>query len=110
MAYWISFLPIIIMLIMENRRRKNQQRILIIKRKRRRIGERVKSLNTIIQELIGQNCIINTDSVGAKGIIMSVEDNWVKLGNNGKINVLNLDFVKGIQVIPDKRRRRKDEL
>ena len=109
MAYWISFLPIIIILIMENRRRKNQQRILIIKRKKRRIGERVKSLNTIIQELIGQNCIINTDSIGARGIIMAVEDNWVKLGNNGKINVLNLDFIKSIQVVPEKKRKRKYE-
>ena len=42
MAYWISFLPIIIMLIMENRRRKNQQRILIIKERKKnwRKGEK----------------------------------------------------------------------
>ena len=98
------------MLIMENRRRKNQQRILIIKRKKRRIGERVKSLNTIIQDLIGKNCIISSDSVGARGIILAVEDNWVRIGNNGKINVLNLDFIKGIQVIPDKKNKHKNEL
>lgn len=109
MAYCIAFVPILIILISENRRNIYRQRIIMKKRKKRRIGERVKNLNAIIQELIGQNCIINTDSVGARGIIMAVEDNWVKIGYNGKINVLNLDYIKGIQVVPEKKRKRKDE-
>ncbi len=58
----------------------------------------------LIQEFIGKVCAITlfNESSGIKGKIMSVEDNWIKVIENGTSRLVNGDMIRDIKIMPEK--------
>ncbi|MBR6360793.1 MAG: hypothetical protein IKS04_03280 [Clostridia bacterium] len=59
----------------------------------------------MIKDLIGQNVVINlfNESGGSQGVIIAVEDNWIKVEEKKKTRIINGDMIRDIAVIPEKK-------
>lgn len=94
--FWLLWIIIILSII--HRRRKRM--LDIIKKKREKLlkGGYVKMPEELIKEFIGKDVtiLLFDDSFGVKGKIIAVEDNWIKVEEKNKINLLNGDMIKDI--------------
>lgn len=54
----------------------------------------------MLKEFIGKNCIINlfNDVGGVQGVILAVEENWIKVEEKKKIRMINGDMIRDISM------------
>ncbi|MEM1483376.1 hypothetical protein V6615_00700 [Oscillospiraceae bacterium PP1C4] len=60
--------------------------------------------NELIRSYIGKRCQVSTGNFGSSvtGNISRVEDNWIEVQTKRGGQLLNIDFVTNIIVIPEK--------
>ena len=79
---------------------KNRKNSFIVSKLKKRRGDKVMS-NELIKSCIGKTCTISTGSFGtsySKVEILEVEDNWIKVQNKNKIDLVNSDFITNIKI------------
>ena len=78
----------------------NRQRVLnLIIRKRKGIN---KMAHELLKEYVGKYCNVSTGSYGKtfKGVkIVEVVDSWMKIEKNGKVDLINADYIQTIKVL-----------
>lgn len=65
----------------------------------------IEMTNELIKSFIGKFCNIYTGSFGTsyqKVTIVDVVDNWIKVDNKGKIDLLNTDYIQNIKILTEK--------
>jgi len=95
--WWMGFF--VVLMILDTQRRHEQQRRMIKKIKIKRI-EGNEIMNEAIKIHIGKNCIITTLNANIKGVIESVEGNWIivkKANKEGSVELVNADHVSRIR-------------
>ena len=94
--WWMGFF--VMLIILETQRKHEQQRILIKRIKKKRM-EGNEIMNEAIKNHIGKECIITTLNANIKGVIESVDDNWitVKKANKDSVELVNADHVSRIR-------------
>lgn len=57
--------------------------------------------NLILTQCVGAVCTINMGSFGTsfQGLVLSVEDHWMKVERKGKVQVINCDFIQSISIV-----------
>jgi len=97
-TYIAIYLPIFIVLfVILPTNRRNMFAIRKLKKLR---GEKVMS-NELIKSCIGKICSISTGSFGtsySKVEIVEVADNWIKVQNKSKTDIVNIDFITNIKI------------
>lgn len=73
----------------------------IIRRRMLQKGRIQGMTSELVREFIGQNCYISMfNGLGAyKGLILSVDDRWIKLQEKKNVRMINLDWVTDIRPI-----------
>lgn len=106
--YTAIFLFIIAFII----RKQNQDELNIfsmLKNKRKKIGVKVE-MNELVSKYIGKECVVTTMNNSATGFIRSVQDNWLEIENDGKTDIINLDFIIKISEYPRRKNGKKKVL
>ena len=59
----------------------------------------------MIKDLVGQNVVINlfNESFASRGVIIAVEDNWVKVEEKKQTRIINGDMIRDIAIVPEKK-------
>lgn len=75
---------------------RNQYLKKLIKRKKK--GVKRKMPTEMMKELIGKECAITLfNDIGAvRGIVIAVEENWIKVQEKKKIRIINGDMIRDI--------------
>jgi len=98
---WLAiYFPLLIVLLISF---DEQRQVLIQIRKKLRRKEKKPMSNELIKSCIGKQCNIVTGSFGAsynRVTIVEVIDNWIKAEKNGKVDLINIDYVQNIKVLP----------
>ena len=68
-------------------------------------GKKTEMSVEMIKDLIGQNVIINlfNESLASQGVIIAVEDNWIKVEEKKKTRIINGDMIRDIAIVPEKK-------
>jgi len=102
-AVWIAiYLPIFTMLFILI---PSQQRKIYVARKYKKRRGAIKLSNELIKNCLGKECNISTGSLGSsfnKVKIVEVIDNWIKVESKGKEDLINVDFIQSIKILPEK--------
>lgn len=61
----------------------------------------VKMTNELIKKYIGKKCMISTGSFGTnvKGIIISINENWLELETKKGNELINAEFIQSIKIL-----------
>ncbi|MBQ8624105.1 MAG: hypothetical protein IJ424_07045 [Oscillospiraceae bacterium] len=94
-VWYMWFVMFVVILPAQRHRRK--KRAEMIKRKKG-----IKMTNEWIQKLIGKDISLYGDNYNFKGLVKSVEGNWVLLDTKNGEKFINLDFAYRIDIIPEK--------
>ncbi|MBR6702078.1 MAG: hypothetical protein IKI78_02925 [Clostridia bacterium] len=99
-AFIAAYIPIIVAFILLSRQN-DYMRYHILEKKK---GRKTKMSVEMIKDLIGQKVVINlfNESGGSQGVIIAVEDNWIKVEEKKKTRIINGDMIRDIAVIPEK--------
>jgi len=102
-AVWIAiFMPLFFILWTEHDKKKKAKlrRIVNTAKAKRKKGLTV--MNEAVKKFINKNCTIWLSDGGAvDGIVVSVEENWLTVENNGS-QIINTDYISRISEIPVK--------
>ncbi|MFA9398734.1 MAG: hypothetical protein ACERKV_10785 [Clostridiaceae bacterium] len=102
-ALWVSmWLPLFIVFLGVISARKRN--IIIAKKLKREKGER-KMSNELIKNYVGYLCTISQGSFGTayqKVRIVEVVDNWIRVEKNGKVDLINIDYIQNIKILEEK--------
>ena len=63
-------------------------------------------MTELVQRFIGKDVYIKLLEGNADGVVTEVTDNGVVLDNNGKLQVVNLDYVMKVREYPHKNGKR----
>lgn len=67
----------------------------------------------LVKKFIGKRCIIYIDNCefsAPNGTITAIEDNWLELTDeNGRAQLVNLDYAARIQEYPEKKKKNKSK-
>lgn len=91
------YMPFIIALIL---RGQNKKILMILNMKKRR-SEIIMS-NEMLMSCVNKLCNISTGSLGktySKVVVKEVIDNWVRVEKNGKIDLINSDYIQNIKFL-----------
>ncbi|MBR5112888.1 MAG: hypothetical protein IK097_05635 [Clostridia bacterium] len=68
-------------------------------------GRRTEMSVEMIKDLIGQNVTISlfNESLASRGVIIAVEDNWVKVEEKKQTRIINGDMIRDIAIVPEKK-------
>ena len=95
--WWMGFF--VMLIILETQRKHEQQRLMLKKIKNKRM-EGNEKMNEAIKTHIGKDCVITTLNANIKGVIESVDDNWItvkKANKEGSVELVNADHVSRIR-------------
>jgi len=69
--------------------------------RRRRKGVRRKMPTEMLKEFIGTQCTISlfNDIGGVQGVILAVEENWIKVEEKKRIRIINGDMIRDIAIV-----------
>lgn len=102
-SIWIAiYLPMFIMFFIII---PSQQRIVLMNQLRRKRGGVIMS-NQLIKDCIGKICKISTGSLGStynRVEIIELIDNWIKVEKNGKIDLINTDYIQNIKILSNEK-------
>lgn len=100
---WIAiYMPLfIIFFIILPQQRAVQKSVLFKIRKRKGV---IEMTNELVKKYIGQNCHINSGSLGTnvKGTIVEVNENWLEVETKQGNQLINADFIQSIKIIYSK--------
>ncbi len=99
---WIAVCISVIVVFMVIGRQNNFMKYRIIEKKK---GKKTEMSVEMIKDLIGQNVIINlfNESLASQGVIIAVEDNWIKVEEKKKTRIINGDMIRDIAIVPEKK-------
>ena len=99
---WIAVCISVIVVFMVIGRQNNFMKYRIIEKKK---GKKAEMSVEMIKDLIGQNVIINlfNESLASQGVIIAVEDNWIKVEEKKKTRIINGDMIRDIAIVPEKK-------
>lgn len=102
--YWLIWFIIILCCIIIPR--KNKLYLDIIRKKK---GGKRKMPQELIKEFIGKKCtiILFNESFGVQGIIVAIEDNWIKIEEKNTVRLINGDMIRDISLVPEKKTKIK---
>lgn len=62
----------------------------------------------LIKEFIGKKCtiILFNESFGVQGIIVAIEDNWIKIEEKNTVRLINGDMIRDISLVPEKNKNK----
>lgn len=104
--YWIGmFMPIWIIILISANRNNEFKKIAMTKIRKRKEGQTMN--NEIIKSYIGKECILYTFQTQVSGIIESVEENWISIRVENKLELINIDYVTRIREFPLKKNGKK---
>jgi len=75
-----------------------------MRRKNKKKGG-VKMSAELIKNYIGRDCNITLGSMGtsfSKVKIVEIIENWMKVEGKGKVDLVNIEFVQSIKILPNK--------
>lgn len=105
-VYWIGlFMPIWIIIIMYANKNNEFKKIAMTKIRRRKEGQTMS--NEIISSYIGKECILYTFQTQVTGIIESIQENWITIRVEDKLELINIDYVTRIREYPLKKNGKK---
>lgn len=62
--------------------------------------------NANVVRFIGRNVLVQGDNVYERGIVISVEDNWLCIEKkNGTEKLINLDYISQIETVVEKNKK-----
>lgn len=100
------FIPIIILAVVLYIAWRNEC-MFIQKLKSKRKTEEILKMVEFAKRFIGKDCIIYTFNSQLSGIITEVSDGAILIDNNGRDEVVNLEFVMRIREYPRKKNGKK---
>ena len=58
----------------------------------------------MIKEFIGKECVISlfNDISGCQGVLLAIEENWLKVEEKKRIRIINGDMICGISIAKEK--------
>lgn len=94
-SYWIIWFVLIFCVILPSQRRFLQK---IRQRKRR--GAHRKMPTELLKEYIGKMCTITlyNELSASNGVILAVEENWIKIEEKKRIRLINGDMIRDISI------------
>ena len=97
---WIAVCISVIVVFMVIGRQNNFMKYRIIEKKK---GKKTEMSVEMIKDLIGQNVIINlfNESLASQGVIIAVEDNWIKVEEKKNAKTRLFDFILHETKLPD---------
>ena len=101
-AVWIAvFVSVMVVFIIIGRQNDFMKYRIIEKKK----GRRTEMSVEMIKDLIGQNVTISlfNESLASRGVIIAVEDNWVKVEEKKQTRIINGDMIRDIAIVPEKK-------
>ena len=101
-AAWIAvFVSVMVVFIIIGRQNDFMKYRIIEKKK----GRRTEMSVEMIKDLIGQNVTISlfNESLASRGVIIAVEDNWVKVEEKKQTRIINGDMIRDIAIVPEKK-------
>ena len=104
-VYFVLFVAVFLLYIPQKKRRRYVADRHIVKNRiinhKRRIV-----MKELVQRFIGKDVYIKLLEGTADGVVTEVTDNGVVLDNNGKLQVVNLDYVMKVREYPHKNGKR----
>lgn len=94
-AIYLPMFIVLFVILPTNRRNK-----FVVRKLKKLRGVKVMS-NELIKSCIGKICSISTGSFGtsySKVEIVEVADNWIKVQNKSKTDIVNIDFITNIKI------------
>lgn len=80
-----------------------QRNIAVFKKINKKRGK-ISMSNELIKKYVGKVCRISSGTLGStynEVKIISVVDNWVEVEKKGKIDLINIDYIQNIKILPD---------
>lgn len=76
----------------------NRRQILMSNIRRKRKGIKRKMPTEMMKEFIGKECVISlfNEVGGVKGIVLSLEENWIKVEEKKQVRIINGDMIRDI--------------
>ena len=97
---WLIVFILLFVILPAQRRRKRRRRNWNKEPRRSRMT------NANVERFVGRNVLIQGDNVYERGIVMSVEDNWLCIEKkNGSEKLINLDYISQIETVPEKKNK-----
>jgi len=55
----------------------------------------------MLKEFIGKNCTVSlfNEISGVQGVILAVEENWIKIEEKKRIRIINGDMIRDISIV-----------
>jgi len=102
-SVWIAiYLPLFIAIFASVSEQK--RRTMFMRRKNKKKGG-TKMSAELIKNYIGRECSITVGGLGtsfSKVKIVEIIDNWMKVEGKGKVDLVNIEFIQSIRILPHK--------
>ena len=99
---WIAvFVSVMVIFIIIGRQNSFMQYRIIEKKK----GMKTEMSVEMIKDLIGQNVTVTlfNESGASQGVVLAVEDNWIKVEEKKRTRIINGDMIRDISIVPEKK-------
>lgn len=104
-VYFVLLVAVFLLYIPQKKRRRYVAYRHIVKN--RIINQKRRSImKELVQRFIGKDVYIKLLEGNADGVVTEVTDNGIVLDNNGKLQVVNLDYVMKVREYPHKNGKR----